>query len=136
MAVSPVVAPPVVIDYGDSLNQIISELEPIVAGAADGGIALITAASPQLGAFLNLFGAKMASQFVASAATGLEGLVAGKTISVSPSNAIETFALNAITGALPKVASFFGDTLAPLISTEVSNLQQNPSARAPKTGIV
>lgn len=130
---TPAVAPPVTIDFGDMANQIITSLEPIAASAASAGLTLVAGEIPGGALILDFFGQNMVSQFVASGATALEGLLKGKSISVSPTNALETMVLSAINTELPAVAGFFSTSLPGWISAEVAKIAPTLSAAKPAT---
>jgi hypothetical protein len=119
---APTVAPPVVIDFGDTLSSIIANLEPVAAGAAQAGVAALSAAEPGLGIVIGIFGQGMVSQVVAGGATALENVFKGKSLSITPSNTLESYAVNYIASNWPSVASFLGGNLQSLITAEVAKI--------------
>lgn len=128
---TPVLAPPIKIDYGDFLVQFISHLEPIAESAVIAGENLAANSIPGGNLILAFFGQKMVSQFVASSAASIEALVAGKSLSISPTNALETMVLNAINAELPTLAAFFNADLPGWISAAVAKIA--PTLGAAKT---
>ena len=64
----------------------------------------------------------MVGQYVASGAVALEGLLAGKSISITPTNALESMVLTAISGELPTIAAFFSNELPGWISEAVAKI--------------
>jgi hypothetical protein len=120
----PVVAPPVVIDYGDMLNTMLKSIEPMAAIAVNAGIVAGEAAVPAVGWLIaDTFGPKMVSQYVAGAFTQLETLLANKSITIpSNSNALLNMVLAAIESALPDVFSFVEPKLAAWISAEIAKI--------------
>lgn len=119
---TPTIAPSIHVDYGDFLVQFISHLEPLVETAANAGITLVENRVPGLAVILSFFGQKMVGQYVASGAVALEGLLAGKSISITPTNALESMVLTAISGELPTIAAFFSNELPGWISAAVAKI--------------
>lgn len=121
-AVTPNIAPPIHIDSGDLLDQIIAHWEPFLEAAAEAGVDLLAASIPG-GSLFAYFGKKMVSQFVASAAVTLEGWLKGQSVDINPRNAFESAVLQAIKLQLPRVEAFFdGDQLSGWISAEVGKI--------------
>jgi Mannosyl-glycoprotein endo-beta-N-acetylglucosaminidase len=127
---TPVVAPPVVVDWGDFADQLISTLEPAAANAINAGVDLAAGEIPGGSLLLDFIGQNMVSQFVASGATSIEALLKGKSLSVSPTNALETMVLQTINTELPGVAAFFSASLPAWISAEVAKIQGALAAKA------
>lgn len=129
------IAPPVVIDYGDRLNALIADLEPITAHAAQIGVEIAVGEIPGGDIILDFLGTQTISQFVAQEAASLETLLKGRSLSISPRNAVEAAVLGAINSQLPKVAAFFGAKLPPMVSAAVtkvlSTLPIPPPTEAP-----
>lgn len=119
---TPTIAPSIHVDYGDFLVQFISHLEPLAETAVNAGITLIENRVPGLAIILSFFGQKMVGQYVASSAVALEGLLAGKQISITPTNALESMVLTAISGEIPTVAAFLSNELPGWISAAVAKI--------------
>jgi hypothetical protein len=131
MAAIPVVPPstnppPVVIDYGDLLDKIIADFEPMAAMAAQAGVQVAAGMVPEGSIILDFLGAQTISQFVAQGAAALEELFKGKNLTIPHATALETSVLSAIKNALPGVASFLGDKLAPMVSVAVAKALPPP----------
>ena len=133
---TPIIAPAIKLDYGDWLVQFISHLEPLAESAVNAGITLVEDRVPGLSFILSFFGQKMVGQYVAAGAVTLEGLLAGKSLSISPTNALESMVLTAINGEIPTVAAFLSNELPGWISEAVAKIAptlNQTAASAPAT---
>jgi Mannosyl-glycoprotein endo-beta-N-acetylglucosaminidase len=128
---TPVAAPPIVIDYGDIIDQILTVLTPVFDQAASAGLKLATNAIPGGALILDFLGPNMVSQFVGSAVGSVESLLKSKSLSISPTNALETMVLSAIQTELPGVASFLSVELPAWISAEVAKVTPSLAAASP-----
>ena len=118
----PTVAAPVTVDWGDLINQILTNAEPIIAATAQTGVSTALASIP-FGSFISDFiGPTVIGQYVTMGINAVEGQLKGQAISV-PAGSVEAIIANLFNQNEPALAAFLGADVEPLIAAAIAKIK-------------